>query len=495
MIVKLLSAGKSFKGLGQYLTHDAGADTAERVAWSHTLNCANDHVPSAIHEMYNTYLDAALLKEEAGIRKGGRPLENPVKHLSLNWHPDENPNQAQMIGAVEGYLTHMGWRDHQAVLVAHDDTDHSHVHVMLNAVHPETGCKLDDGLERYRSQEWALAYEREQGRIFCQQRLDPVEEREPAPTRPSWMATKEALRGQALTDAARFSAEEDRLAAETPLTVGEEWAALKKRQREERESFFGEESREAHRRLGREVAREVREEFREEWANYFKLKATDPDHFTLRDIHDGLVATQEERQKELWETRRLSLREARDGEYQGLLDSQKAERTELSGRLARGDDPGHDIGFTAANDSQPLTARGISEDSALWHFRGVATEVTRAPAATAEPNVQESDSYSREGPIPSADPRVRDPADMVANVGLGMMGGAATLVERLLDGFLGGSPTPAAPANDRGSPPPERPPANPFAGHAAEARRSAEREQEEAIRDEWWDERRARARD
>ena len=322
MIVRIFSAGKSFNGLGNYLTHDAGADTAERVAWTHTLNCANDHVPSAVHEMYNTYLDAELLKEEAGIRKGGRPLENPVKHFSLNWHPDETPDRAQIIAAVEGYLDHMGWQEHQAVLTNHTDKAHAHVHVMLNAVHPDTGAKLDDGLERRRTSAWAAEYEREHGRIYCEQRLAPADEREPAPTRPTWMAMKEAEQAQVLADAARLSAEHARHASEpAPLTPSEEWDDLKTRQRDQREAFFGEESRAAHRQAGRDVARQVREEFREDWANYFKLKKTDADHFLLRDIHDGLVASQEERQQALWETRRLDLREARDEDYRALLDT------------------------------------------------------------------------------------------------------------------------------------------------------------------------------
>ncbi|WP_375463945.1 hypothetical protein [uncultured Methylobacterium sp.] len=67
------------------------------------------------------------------------------------------------------------------------------------------------------------------------------------------------------------------------------------------------------------------------------------------------------------------------------------------------------------------------------------------------------------------------------------------MVERLFDGFLNGGPTRPTPANDRGSRPDSAP--NPFAGVADEARRSAERAQEDTARDDWWDERRARARD
>jgi hypothetical protein len=88
MIVKISGGGKSFKGLSTYLTHDPNANTDGRVAWSHTLNLANDHVPSAVDEMYWTAQNAELLKQEAGIRAGGRATENPVKHVSLNWAPD-----------------------------------------------------------------------------------------------------------------------------------------------------------------------------------------------------------------------------------------------------------------------------------------------------------------------------------------------------------------------------------------------------------------------
>src|SRR3984957_5289002 len=121
MIVKILSSGKSFSGLSTYLTHDPEAETKERVAWTHTLNLANDHVPSAVDEMLWTARNAELLKQEAGIRAGGRATETPVKHLSLNWAPDERPTQQHMIGTTEDFLRHMHWDEHQAVLIAHTD--------------------------------------------------------------------------------------------------------------------------------------------------------------------------------------------------------------------------------------------------------------------------------------------------------------------------------------------------------------------------------------
>ena len=82
MTPKIHARGGSFKGLATYLMHDPKAETAERVDWTHTLNLANDHIPSAVSEMLWTARYAEVLKQQAGIRAGGRTTENPVKHFS-----------------------------------------------------------------------------------------------------------------------------------------------------------------------------------------------------------------------------------------------------------------------------------------------------------------------------------------------------------------------------------------------------------------------------
>src|ERR1700759_2543763 len=115
MIVKISNAGTSFKGLSQYLTHDPHVRSTERVDWTHTVNLANDDIPSAVNEMYLTAENAELLKQESGIRGGGRQTERPVKHISLNWAPDERPSKEHMIDTGKGFLRHMGWHEHQAV--------------------------------------------------------------------------------------------------------------------------------------------------------------------------------------------------------------------------------------------------------------------------------------------------------------------------------------------------------------------------------------------
>lgn len=148
MIVKLLSSG-SFRGLSHYLLHDPGRKTSDRVAWTQSLNCAFDDPAAVVAEMEATYRDAELLKQEAGVRAGGAKLEKPAKHVSLGWHVSERPDRDEMMEAVESYLNHQGWlADHQALVVAHDDREHSHVHILLSKVSQETGLALDDSFER-----------------------------------------------------------------------------------------------------------------------------------------------------------------------------------------------------------------------------------------------------------------------------------------------------------------------------------------------------------
>ena len=177
MIVRIHKGGKSFKGLATYLTHDPEAKTDERVGWTHTLNLAHDHVPSAVDEMVSTARSAELLKQEAGLRAGGRATENAIKHVTLSWSPEDSPTREHMVETAEGFLRHMNWQEHQTLMVAHDDKDYAHVHLVINTVHPETGRHLDDNFDKRRAQKWALEYEQENGRIYCQQRLENVAER------------------------------------------------------------------------------------------------------------------------------------------------------------------------------------------------------------------------------------------------------------------------------------------------------------------------------
>lgn len=206
MIVCIEASGKSFRGAGRYYLHDklpaptAGVprpslnqQSAKRVRFALTRNCMNAAPVHALDEMWRTAQDQSMLKAQAGVKRGGRVCHHPVKTISLSWHKDDQPEPQHMIAAADAFIHHMGWHKHQAVYIAHSDTAHRHIHIIVNRMHPETGRTLDDYREHRRAQTWALAYETEHGITRCKRRYRPARAKEHQPRRP---ATRQAAKGR-----------------------------------------------------------------------------------------------------------------------------------------------------------------------------------------------------------------------------------------------------------------------------------------------------------
>lgn len=164
--------GRSFKGAAAYLLHDVKNRTARtRVAWTMTRNLATQNPDTAWRVMAAIAMDSARLKKEAGIRNTGRKQTNVVKHLVLSWHPDEKDalSREDMEAAIDGALAAIGAQDRQALIIAHNDTKHPHVHILINRV-LENGTLLPDAYEWNNLQEWALHYQRARKQDYCPQR-------------------------------------------------------------------------------------------------------------------------------------------------------------------------------------------------------------------------------------------------------------------------------------------------------------------------------------
>lgn len=460
MVPKFAKPGKSFKGVMLYLTHDADhATSSARVAWTHTINLAHDDIQGAVDEMHTTALNAEVLKAEHGAR--GRKTERPTKHFSLNWHPSESPDRAEMIAAVESFLKHMGWDRHQAVIVAHTDKAYRHAHVVLNAIDPETGLKLDDSFERRRAQAWALGYKQEHGQVFCTERLNPVAERGAAEPRPAWTAIKEHTEHAATAERAGSSFDPSYLGREENRRIAKrnEWQILKELQREERLAFFAE-GKDVYRELNRTIYREVREEFRPEWSSFYSAKRDGLDAGALRDIRADLVARQNSVLEERFADVAAEKRSERDLEYRELLDTQKDQRGELIDRQELGLRSPHllDRAYPQSEDAAiAADDRDTSREDALDRFgilRGRPAELAEEgmPAEAARPDAPRS-----EGAFPieetaftaaSGSPERPPKRDAGAGLAGGLIEAAASIVESL----MGGSGKPAAKPPARAEP-------------------------------------------
>jgi hypothetical protein len=119
--------GSGFSGLKNYLISGIRADdrTQSRVDWLETRNLPTD----------DPHVAARLMRATADQ---SRRCQKPVYHMMISFPHGEVPDQDTMRLIVDRHLEALEMQDHQALVAAHNDTDHAHVHVMVNRVHPET---------------------------------------------------------------------------------------------------------------------------------------------------------------------------------------------------------------------------------------------------------------------------------------------------------------------------------------------------------------------
>ncbi len=66
---------------------------------------------------------------------------DPIQHWVLSWREDEQPTVTQVEEAVGLFLGELGMPGHQALYALHADTDHCHLHLVVNRVHPLNRCR------------------------------------------------------------------------------------------------------------------------------------------------------------------------------------------------------------------------------------------------------------------------------------------------------------------------------------------------------------------
>lgn len=204
--------GSGFGGLVRYLTgDDRGED--DRAAWIGFRNLVTDDPELVALEMRAT-------------AEQNRRVEKPVYHLSLSAAPGERFDREQWEQIAGRVLKELGLEEHQALLVAHDDKNHQHIHLVVNRVHAET-LRAWDPFRDYPKIEKAL---REIERDFGLREVPGHHYRLPEHARPE--------RGEERTSGERRQAERsgevvefDRIQGQARpiLTQAKSWAELEAR--------------------------------------------------------------------------------------------------------------------------------------------------------------------------------------------------------------------------------------------------------------------------
>jgi hypothetical protein len=149
-VIASTSSGKRFGPLATYLEVGRTGVEVDRVDWTSSRNLPTDEPGVAASLMQATAAE--------NVR-----VEKPVYHLAVAFDPSDTVNRQVMEEVADRLLHNLELRDHQALLVAHRDREHPHVHVVVNRVHPESGLAWERWQDRPRIEETLRTAERDLG--------------------------------------------------------------------------------------------------------------------------------------------------------------------------------------------------------------------------------------------------------------------------------------------------------------------------------------------
>ena len=159
MAIAVSSSGRTFGAIAKYLALGRSGDEAERVGWSTSRNLPTNDPQLAARFMRAT--------AEQNVR-----VEKPVYHFAISFDPNDPVDRATLERVADRVLDRLGLREHEAILVAHRDREHAHVHVLVNRVHPVTGKAWDRWQDQpviqqvLREEERALRIREVPGRLY-----------------------------------------------------------------------------------------------------------------------------------------------------------------------------------------------------------------------------------------------------------------------------------------------------------------------------------------
>jgi hypothetical protein len=112
-----------FAGLVRYITSAQGRD--ERVGEITITNSAANEPERAAHDV--------MLVQSANQRS----VADKTYHLIVSFAPGEHPDPAILRNIEERLCAGLGFGEHQRISAVHHDTDHTHLHIAINKIHPD----------------------------------------------------------------------------------------------------------------------------------------------------------------------------------------------------------------------------------------------------------------------------------------------------------------------------------------------------------------------
>src|SRR6056297_1948190 len=201
----------AFKSSALYLAGRTKGLSPDRVDWMEARNLETDDPQAAAAVMDATAAQNVRCKK-------------PVYHFVLSFDPKDAKRgkvPPEVMREIAGEaVDRLGLKEHQALIYAHKDTDHPHMHFLVNRIHPQTGKAFDRhndgrrlaGMCRDIARERGLNIPLDRERIRKKEKVDDfdlvetLKEKQSAPERipegEYWQAKREERTPQAAMDKA-----------------------------------------------------------------------------------------------------------------------------------------------------------------------------------------------------------------------------------------------------------------------------------------------------
>ena len=91
-------------------------------------------------------------------------ISKPVAHISLNFSAQDKSRLTDkfMVDVAHDYLEKMGYENTQYIVVRHFDTEHPHLHLIINRIN-NNGKRISDKNEKLRSTKVCLELTKKYG--------------------------------------------------------------------------------------------------------------------------------------------------------------------------------------------------------------------------------------------------------------------------------------------------------------------------------------------
>lgn len=160
MIVKILSASKSFSGV-EYNDKKVEKGKGELMAMK--------NFPSFINKESSSQEVKQYLKAISQSNKVKKPQFHAVLSTKFQEH---SKNELKTI--AEEFMQEMKYGQQPYILIFHNDTENNHIHIVSTRVDKKTGKKIDDSFERLKSQK---ALQKVMDKLYPEQKLNEALEK------------------------------------------------------------------------------------------------------------------------------------------------------------------------------------------------------------------------------------------------------------------------------------------------------------------------------